>query len=166
MASALPAEAIAPRVAMLSRRHLLQALAASALAPAGAGAATASLEFGPAAPFSYEALKQRALAMAARPYEPPPRPDPETVQKIDYDAHGKLRFRDEYALWGNGGSAYPVTFQHIGKYFPKSVRMYAVTKGEAREIRYRQDYFTVAPTSPAATLPKDAAAFAGLWLME
>jgi len=151
---------------MLNRRHLLQAMAASALAPAAARAEGASLDFGPAMPFSAEALKQRAKALAAKPYEPPSRPDPEIVQRLDYDAHGKLRFRYDYALWGEGGGAYPVTFQHVGKYFPKSVRMFAVANGEAREIRYRPEYFTVAPTSPAAALPKDAAAFAGLWIME
>jgi glucans biosynthesis protein len=151
---------------VLNRRHILQAMAASALASDGARASPARLEFGPAAAFSHEALKQRAKALAARPYEPPARPDPQIVQKIDYDAHGKLRFRPDYALWGDGGGAYPVTFQHVGRYFPKTVRMFAVEKGEAREILYRQDYFTVAPTSPAAALPKDASAFAGLWIME
>jgi glucans biosynthesis protein len=151
---------------MLNRRHLLQALAASTLAGGGAKAAAAGLEFGPAAPFSHEALKQRAKALAAKPYEQRPRPDPQIVQQIDYDAHGKLRFKPEYALWGQGGGAYPVTFQHVGRYFPKTVRMFAVESGEAREILYRQDYFTVAPASPAAKLPKDASAFAGVWFME
>jgi glucans biosynthesis protein len=155
---------------MLNRRHVLQAMAASALASGGAKAAahaaTSGLEFGSAAPFSHEWLKEQAKALAARPYEPPPRPDPEIVERIDYDAHGKLRFRPEYALWGDGGGAYPITFQHVGRYFPKTVRMFAVEKGEAREIIYRREYFTVAATSPAAALPKDASAFAGLWFME
>jgi glucans biosynthesis protein len=155
---------------MLNRRHVLQAMAASALASgrakAAANAATSGLEFGSATPFSHEWLKEQAKALAARPYESPPRPDPEIVERIDYDAHGKLRFRPEYALWGDGGGAYPITFQHVGRYFPKTVRMFAVEKGEAREIIYRRDYFTVAATSPAAALPKDASAFAGLWFME
>ena len=140
-------------------------MAASALAGSRAQAAPGSLEFGPPEHFSHEALKQRAKTLAAKPYEPPPRPEPEIVQRLDYDAHGKLRFRYEYALWGQGGGAYPVTFQHVGKYFPKTVRMYAVTEGEAREIRYSQSYFTVAPDSPATALPQEPSAFAGLWVM-
>ncbi|MBV9754227.1 MAG: glucan biosynthesis protein, partial [Hyphomicrobiales bacterium] len=118
---------------MLSRRHMLQAMAASALARADAKANPAALEFGPSQPFSHDALKERAKTLAAQPYDPPPRPNPDIVQKLDYDAHGKLRFRYDYALWGDGGGAYPVTFQHVGKYFPKTVRMYAVSNGEARE---------------------------------
>ena len=151
---------------MLNRRHILQAMVASALAGSRAQAAPGSLEFGPPEHFSHEALKQRAKTLAAKPYEPPPRPEPEIVQRLDYDAHGKLRFRYEYALWGQGGGAYPVTFQHVGKYFPKTVRMYAVTEGEAREIRYSQSYFTVASDSPATALPQEPSAFAGLWVME
>ncbi|MBV9051040.1 MAG: glucan biosynthesis protein, partial [Hyphomicrobiales bacterium] len=145
---------------------MLQAMAASALAGADAKANPAALEFGPSQPFSHDALKERAKTLAAQPYDPPPRPNPDIVQKLDYDAHGKLRFRYDYALWGDGGGAYPVTFQHVGKYFPKTVRMYAVSNGEAREILYRPEYFTIPPTSPAAALPKDASAFAGLWVME
>jgi periplasmic glucans biosynthesis protein len=145
---------------------MLQAIAASVLGAAHAKAKPASLDFGPPAPFSHDALKERAKALAAQPYVPPPLPNPEIVQKLDYDAHGKLHFRYEYALWGDGGGAYPVTFQHVGKYFPKTVRMYAVTQGEAREILYRPEYFTIPPSSPAASLPKDASAFAGLWIME
>jgi glucans biosynthesis protein len=145
---------------------MLQAMAVSALASRNANAKAPSLEFGPAMPFSHDALKERAKALAAKPYEPPPSPNLEIAQKLDYDAHGKLRFRYEYALWGDGGGAYPVTFQHVGKYFPKTVRMFAVTQGQAREILYRQEYFTVPPSSPAAALPKDASAFAGLWVME
>ena len=145
---------------------MLQAMVVSALASRNAKAKAPSLEFGPAMPFSHDALKERAKALAAKPYEPPPSPNLEIAQKLDYDAHGKLRFRYEYALWGDGGGAYPITFQHVGKYFPKTVRMFAVTQGQAREILYRQEYFTVPPSSPAAALPKDAAAFAGLWVME
>ena len=50
-------------------------------------------------PFSYELLIERAKAMAARPYVPPPQPAPDVVRRIDYDAHGKLRYRPEYALF-------------------------------------------------------------------
>jgi periplasmic glucans biosynthesis protein len=151
---------------MLSRRQFVQALAASALGVGKASAAASGLQFGPATPFSQEALKARAKALALKPYEPPPSPDRAVVQKLDYDAHGKLRFRYDFALWGEGGGAYPVTFQHVGRYFPKTVRMFAVSGTEAREILYSRDYFTVAPDSPAASLPSESSAFAGLWVME
>ncbi|MEK0083520.1 glucan biosynthesis protein [Benzoatithermus flavus] len=129
-------------------------------------AADPSLDFGPAEPFSFELLIDRARRMAAKEYVPPPRPAPEVVQRIDYDAHGKLRFKPEYALFGDGPGIYPATFQFLGGFFPKSVRMYAVEGGEAREIRYRPEYFTIRPDSPARELPPDANGFAGVWFHE
>ena len=108
------------------------------------------LRFGPAEPFSFELLIERAKAQAAQPYVPPPTPAPDVVKRIDYDAHGKLRFRPEYALFGDGPGAYPVTFQFLGGFFPKTVQMHAVEGGQAREIVYSPDYFTVGPGQPGA----------------
>lgn len=129
-------------------------------------AADPSLRFGPAEPFTFEGLIARAREMASRSYVPPPRPAPEIVQQLDYDAHGKLRFRPEYALFGDGPGVYPVTFQFVGGFFPKSVRMFALENGQAREILYSPDYFTVRDDSPAKQLSPDTNAFAGLWLQE
>ena len=124
------------------------------------------LRFGNPEPFSFESLIERARALAAQPYVPPPQPAPDVVRRIDYDAHGKLRFRPEYALFGDGPGVYPVTFQFLGGFFPKTVRMHVVEGGEAREIVYSPDYFTVAADSPARELPPDANAFAGFWVQE
>ncbi|MBX6323467.1 MAG: glucan biosynthesis protein, partial [Rhodospirillaceae bacterium] len=132
---------------MFDRRTLLRlALAAPALAALPVRAAEGGLRFGPSRPFSYEWLKQEAEARASRPYSEPPRPDPEIVAAIDYDAHGQLKFRAEDALFGDGeAGAYPVTFLHVGQFFPKTVRMYALDGvGEpalAREILYDPAYF-------------------------
>ena len=156
----------------LRRRPVLHGfgafLASLALARSGGelAAAESTLRFGPAEPFGFEGLIERARRLAQQPYALPPRPAPEVVQRIDYDAHGKLRFRPEYALHADGPGAYPVTFVFMGGFFPKSVRMHAVREGMAREILYSPDYFTVDADSPARELPADASAFAGLWLRE
>ena len=129
-------------------------------------AAEPGLRFAEPEPFSYELLIERAKAMAARPYAPPPQPAPDVVRRIDYDVHGKLRYRPEYALFGDGPGVYPVTFQFVGGFFPKSVRMHMVDGGEAREIVYSPDYFTVTDDSPARELPRGTNAFAGFWIQE
>src|SRR5262245_10746494 len=125
---------------MIDRRLLLASAAATAgLAAAGfpvAALAQAALQFGPAEPFSFEALNR-----AARPYAAPPRPAPEVLAQIDYDAHGKIRFKTDLALWANGPSDFPVTFFHLGRYFTSPVRMHVVERGEAREIVYDDAYF-------------------------
>ncbi|HEX8664450.1 MAG TPA: glucan biosynthesis protein D [Beijerinckiaceae bacterium] len=124
-----------------------------------------ALRFGPAVPFSFEALKRRAQAMARSPYEPPPRPAPEVLHEIDYDAHGKIRFRTDLALWADGPSEFPVTFFHMGRYFQSSVRMHVVENGQAREILYDNDYFDMPADSPAHRLPPNSG-FAGFRFQE
>ena len=125
----------------LNRRHFtklaLAFAAASRLDPTQAASEQPPrLDFGPPEPFSHEDLIARARALAKSPYQAPPRPDPAIVQQIDYDAHGKLRYHKEAALWAQGPSPYPITFQHVGRYFPKTVKMHSVSGGKAREILY------------------------------
>ncbi len=156
------------RSALPTRRTFVKlALAAQAAGLLGIrSAAAAELRLGPPQSFSFDSLTEHARELAARDYVPPPRPDPEIVARIDYDAHGKLKFRPEFALWGDGSSAFPITFKTVGKFFPKTVRMHAVEAGQAREILYDPAYFTVAPDSPAAKLANEPSAFAGFWVME
>src|SRR3546814_2505992 len=72
-----------------SRRDVLRTAAASAafsllLGPVErALAASQGLEFGPAEPFSFDALVARARDRARSSYRPPYRPAPELVQQID-----------------------------------------------------------------------------------
>ena len=154
---------------MLSRRHFLSLAAASQLAAlfgSRSEAAIDKLDLGPARPFSYDRLKAMARELAAKPYAPPPRPNPDIVSKIDYDAHGKLRYRPDVALWKDGPSTYPITFQHVGMFFPKTVRMHVVEGREAREVIYHPEYFAVGPEHVASQLPARPSAFAGFWVME
>jgi glucans biosynthesis protein len=162
----------------LSRRRLLQWAGAGAAAPAFLGpleswaqGASDGLRFGPARPFNFDALTARAQEMAGRPYEPPYRPAPEVVQQIDYEAHGKIRFDPDNALYGPGPgstvgtSAYPATFFHLGRYFSKSVAIHALEDGMAREIHYSAGYFEMPAESIAHALPEDSG-FAGFRLQE
>lgn len=155
-------------MAAFDRRSFLQILLAAGTARLIGGAAPATaatgLQFGPPAPFSFDWLKQHARDLAARDYQAPPRPDPAIVGRIDYDAHGKLRYRKEFSLYRDG--AYPVSFQHVGMYFPKTVRMHAVEGGNAREVLYDPTYFTVGDDHVAAGLGQEPSAFAGFWVHE
>lgn len=151
----------------MDRRTLLAGVAVSALATTAAAQTGNALEFGPEASFSFEILIERARKSAALPYQAPPRPAPDVLERIDYDAHGKLRYKTDFALWGNAPDQrrYPVTFFHLGRYFQKPVRMYALEGGTAREIVYREAYFDMPGDSPAKSLPKGAG-FAGFRFQE
>jgi glucans biosynthesis protein len=158
---------------MLNRRSLLTgsgaALAAAALGLPTPARAGATLKFGAPAPFSFEALTREAEGLAARAYEPPASPSAEVVQRLDYEALGRIRFDPEAALFRDGPGAYPATFFHLGRFFPTPVRMYVLSAGQgaaqAREILYDPDYFLLPADSPAHELPRDAG-FAGFRFQE
>jgi periplasmic glucans biosynthesis protein len=143
----------------------LPAVAFAAAHARGALAQTGGLNFGPPAPFSFDALAARAEAAAREPYRVPYRPAPEIVQRIDYDAHGKIQFRRDKALFADGPGAFPVTYFPLGRYFTKRVRMFALEGERARELIFSPDYFDMPEDSPARLLPADSG-FAGFRLHE
>ena len=157
---------------MIDRRSFLQlALAAQAFAVLPARASTPGLRMGEPQPFSYDWLKSHAQALAGAAYSPPPRPDPKIVSSIDYDAHGQLHYKTDLALFGDDDpGAFPITFMHVGQYFPKTVRMYAVEQSGgqdvAREILYDQSYFNIPPGNVAGQLPAGPSPMAGFWVRE
>ena len=162
----------------IDRRELLALAGAFAAAGqpalAQAPARARALELGPAQAFSFDALVARAKASAAAPYTPPPTPAPEVLEQIDYDAHGKIRFRADLALFstqqaGVPKGRFPATFFHLGRYFKKPQRIHVVEAANgsrsAREILYREDYFDMPADSVAQKLPKGAG-FAGFRFQE
>jgi len=152
------------------RRDFLAAAAAALPAllspgPGRAAPAVGNLRLGPTRAFSFQSLASRAERLAAAAYEPPGEPAPDIVSGIDYDAHGKIRFRPEHALYAEGPGSFPVTFFHLGRFFRKPVRMYAVDGAEAAEIRYATAYFDMPEDSVARRLPPGAG-FAGFRVHE
>src|SRR5271165_7327484 len=153
----------------LDRRTLLKGAAASAAAFSPLGEAFAGqadgLQYDPPVPFTYDLFKTQARALAHGPYIPPPRPAPDVLQKINYEEWGKIRYREDFALFADGPGPFPVTFFHLGLFFQKAVRMHVVDEGQSRKIIYEQAYFDMPANSPARELPQGAG-FAGLRLQE
>ena len=149
----------------LDRRTVLKGAAASAAAltplAEALGAQSDGLQFDAPVPFTYELFKAQARDRAHAPYAPPPRPAQEVLQKINYEEWGKIRYRDDYALFANGPGRFPVTFFHLGLFFQKAVRMHVIDGDVSRQIVYDQSYFDMPADSPARSLPKGAG-FAGL----
>lgn len=160
---------------MIRRRHFLAAaataptFAAWGQAPAPAAAPAAGLKFSEARAYSFDALVAQAREMAARPYRAPPALPSTVLDRIDYDAHGRIAFDAAYALFADGPGAFPVTFFHLGRFFQSPVRMHVLDAGPdgwlAREIVYDEAYFSMPPDSPARELPRGSG-FAGFRLQE
>ena len=114
------------RPAALCAAVLALALGQTALPPLAAAqeqAAAFQPALGQAQPFSMDVLTQRARDLAAQPYRAPVVEQPEVLEKIDYDAHWKIRFRPEATV--RVGDV-PVQFFHLGTYFRNPVRIAVV----------------------------------------
>lgn len=162
---------------MIDRRSFLTA-AGSALALATptlglarstAPASVTGLRWGSARPFSFEALVKQARQAASRPHAPPPALPRDVLERIDYDAHGQIRFKTDLAPFQNGTGAFPLTFFHLGRYFQTPVHMHLLEPTreglQAREILYDPSYFDMPADSPAHQVPQGAG-FAGFRFQE
>lgn len=154
----------------MDRRVFLQSAAAATAALAAFGFpkntfAQQGLKTGPSSAFSFDALKKKAKEMAKAAYVAPSSASKDILYDIDYDAHGKIRFKTDLALWADGPSEFPVTFFHLGRFFQKPVHMHVVEKGQTREILYSDSYFDMPADSPAKKLPANSG-FAGFRLQE
>ncbi len=127
------------------------------------------VRLGPAEEFSFQGLVARAEALAKQPYQPPPSPPADVLQRIDYDAHGKLKYKADYALFAEGPGDFPVTFFHLGRFFRVPVRIFLLDQKDGktlgREIEYDESYFEMPADSPAHELPPGSG-FAGLRFQE
>jgi periplasmic glucans biosynthesis protein len=152
-----------------NRRTFLKAAAAAAalglMDGEGAKGANEGLKFGAPRPFSFDLLKKTVRDLAKQPYVAPALPAPAIVTRIDYEAWGEIKFDMNQALYAVGPGRFPVSFFHLGKFFPKAVDIYVVEAGQAREIIYDPSTFEMPEDSPARQLPKGAG-FAGLRIQE
>ncbi|MDB5817653.1 MAG: glucan biosynthesis protein, partial [Rhizobacter sp.] len=120
-------------------------------------------------PFSFDNLIEQAKAIAQKPFAADRSLPREVLERIDYEAHGKIRFDTELALFKDGPGAFPVTFFHLGRFFQTPVHMHVLDKAAdqyvSREIVYDPNYFKMPADSPAHQLPKGAG-FAGFRFQE
>lgn len=141
------------------RRALLACLAALGLvAPDWAGAEPSAAEFGPATPFSFDALVATAKQMAQAPYSDPPRAA-DILRQLHYDIFAQIQFRADHTLELAGGKS-PVRLFHLHSNAQMPVGIYVVEGDQAREVLYSPKFFDIPADSLARKLPDDIG-FAG-----
>jgi len=158
---------------MIDRRTFLSAsgatLALSLLGLSPEAMAAQGLKFGPRRAFSLDVLQRRAQALAKQTYAPPPPPQRDILEQLDYETYGKIHYKTDHALFADGPGQFPVTFFHLGRYFQVPVKMFLVGgtagAGDAREILYDPSYFDIPADSPARKLHRGAG-FAGFRFQE
>ena len=116
----------------------LAGLAGALLAPARS--ALAGPELGPAAPFSADALRERARTLSGSPWTSGKVALPPALEALDYDAMRDIRYVREEDLW-YGEHDFNVEFFHLGDRLDEPVSVYAVEGGRAREVLYSPKLF-------------------------
>jgi periplasmic glucans biosynthesis protein len=115
--------------------------------------------------FDYAALKGRARALAAAPYEAPVNRLPAEVKKLDWDHYQSIRFQPSHSLWAGTRTRFTVRFFHMGLFFELPVRIHELIGGRAREIAYDAALFDHRKSGLAQVeLPADLG-FAGFRLL-
>lgn len=120
--------------------------------------------FGAPGPFNFELLRQKAKALAEKPYVAPP-PAPDIVRSIDFDTVQSIKFRADRALWPDGPGAFPVRFFHVDMFNGLPVRINELSQDTARELIYSIEDFDYGRAGLAAKLPADLG-FSGFRMMD
>ncbi len=88
----------------------------------------------------------------------------DVLDKLVYDEHNRLQFKPEKTLHVGNDKALVRMF-HLGHYFPLPVGIHLIDNGQAKQLLYKPDFFTIPRDSPAKDLPNDIG-FAGFRVMD
>ncbi len=151
----------------LPRRRFLQGAALASATALGLNWTDAFAKLKPlgqATPFDYATLKGQARALSAAAYKPHTGTLPASVDKLDWDQHQSIGFRNDHALWAGEDRRFQAKFFHLGLFFKKPVRMFEVADGQAQELAYDPEMFDYGKSGlKKGTLPADLG-FAGFRL--
>ena len=112
----------------------------------------------PGRPFSWASLQAEALALAGRPYVPPPAPAV-AAHAVNYDAREDIRFRADRALLGRNGAP-AVRLFPTWQLAAQPVEIAVVENGRAVPVLFSRDLFT-----GGAAIPPGAEGFSGFRVM-
>ena len=157
----------------MRRRRLLRAALAAplslgalrgdvGLSGSSALASDASLPMGEPEPFNAQMVVDRALALAAEPYQAPAA-GADALSRITYDVYQRIRFNVDRSLWLND-ARYPIAFFHLNRFTQTPVRINVVEEEQSRPLLYDPSVFNFADEDLAAALPPDLG-YAGFRVM-
>ncbi|MBI5615032.1 MAG: glucan biosynthesis protein D [Gammaproteobacteria bacterium] len=148
----------------MDRRELLKAglaLSAFGLSPALIRAAAATASNDPGQPFDFAWLKGQARELAAKPYVDDHTPLPAPIAHLNYDQYQSIQYRADHSLWREDKLGIELRFFHMGLFFNKSVTLYEVVDGRAREILYDPQRFDLGKSGVDGKLLPKTLGYAG-----
>jgi glucans biosynthesis protein len=98
-----------------------------------------------AAPFSFDALRQRAQALAAVPFQPDSNRVPKEFLDLPYVDYQAIGFRPDQALWRKEALPFQIEFFHPGSAHKDVVTVYQLEAGQADRIPFSPDAFSYGP---------------------
>jgi glucans biosynthesis protein len=113
--------------------------------------------------FSFELLRDRAQALAARPHAPPKGEVPDWLRRLTYDELRLIEFLGQYSLWFEEKLPFMVQYLHPGFLFDRMVHLHEVQNGVAQPIPFRKELFNYRSVKPGV-MP-ETMGFAGFRLM-
>lgn len=137
------------------RREVLSLMASAACAAVASPGHASGIMAPPiinSAPWTLDALMQRAQVMATKPYKMRPEV-PKAWRNLTYDQYKSIWFRHDRALWNNTETPYQVDFFHPGLYFPRAVQVNVVQDGSAHRLGF--DFALFDKTDKVPDLPLD-----------
>ncbi|MBC7681249.1 MAG: glucan biosynthesis protein G [Ferruginibacter sp.] len=90
----------------------------------------------------FDALGERARALAAQPYSPVVSRTPDVLRKLTYDQMRDIRFKPEQAAWRAEQLPFELMFFHLGKYQTEPVRLHEITPEAERPFTFNPHDFS------------------------
>jgi glucans biosynthesis protein len=112
-------------------------------------------------PFGLDDVAAKAQALAAKPYEPPPKDGvPDWLRKITYDKWRDIRFRPDRALWNDTPLLFHIQFFHPGFYYDRAVKVNVVNAEGVHPVPFSPSDFDYGHNQFGSRVPQDLG-FAG-----
>ena len=103
--------------------------------------------------FSFDGLRARASALAAKPYVAPASRVPAWLLKLSYDEHRRIRFDETHSWWRQEGLPFQLQFFHPGFVQNSTVQISEVSGGKAELIKFSRDLFIYDRLTPGELPP-------------
>ena len=86
-------------------------------------------------------LEAYAAKLAQKPFAPPAHHLDPFFDKLQYDGHRQIRFKEEKALYNDVENSYKVEFFHPGWTAKKEVDFFQIKDGQPGDVHFSKDFF-------------------------
>lgn len=108
----------------------------------------------PAQAFEFTQVVEKAKALAAGDYAPPPEA-PEFLRDLDYPDYQSIRFNPEDSFWREGGSLFQVMMVPPGNVYTHTVQIHQIDDNGVQPVPFNKASYNYPTTEMAKRVPAD-----------